>query len=255
MPAHSINQCQNLSFSAHQYRIKSQRYSFDEVGKGSFSILPDKGGHSGLMSSKPWVPLGKERSFIVIVWRGSDQLVDLLLMGWCWGKSESASSAFRCNCSGVYILGGGIPSWTSPKWRGFQYLQNRSKILLCVSLDVESGLCSKAALDCFSLVSHPLPSLVKSLFNPSIRTQEMSWKLNEGCFLQSKKWESSRPCTQEPHRALHGIRTSGSLPSFISSLDCFSFHEKNMPGLACWRQKETTNRRKHEVHPAQSNPA
>ena len=153
------------------------------------------------------------------------------------------------------MLGGGIPSWTSPKWRGFQYLQNSSKILLCASLDVETGLCSKAALDCFSLVSNPLPSLVKSLFNPSIRTQEMSWKLNEGCFLQSKKWGGSRPCTQEPHRALHGIRTSGSFPSFMSSLDCFYFHEKNMPGLACWRQKETMNRRKHEVHPAQPNPA
>ena len=115
-------------------------------------------------------------------------MISLWTFFW-WVDDESASSAFRCNCSGVYMLGGGIPSWTSPKWRGFQYLQNSSKILLCASLDVETGLCSKAALDCFSLVSNPLPSLVKSLFNPSIRTQEMSWKLNEGCFLPWD-WES-----------------------------------------------------------------
>ena len=39
-------------------------------------------------------------------------------------------------------------------------MENISKILLCVSTDGEAGPCPKAALNCFSLVSHPLPSLI-----------------------------------------------------------------------------------------------
>ena len=151
---------------------------------------------------------------------------------------------------------GGIPPRTSPNWGGgYLCLQNSSKILLCLSLDGGTGLCPKAALGGFSLASHPLPSLINSLFNPCTGTQEMPWKLNEGCFLLSKKWGRQRPCTQEPHRALHGIRTSGSLPYFTCSLDSFSFHEKNMSGLACLCQKEAKNRRQHEVHPAKPKPA
>ena len=40
-------------------------------------------------------------------------------------------------------------------WRGFQYLQNSSKTLLCVSFDAETRSYPKAALDCF----YPNPSL------------------------------------------------------------------------------------------------
>ena len=50
------------------------------------------------------------RYFIVIVQRGYDQLMDILLMGWWWSKEKSASSAFRPKWSGVYILVGHIPS-------------------------------------------------------------------------------------------------------------------------------------------------
>ena len=51
--------------------------------------------------------LGKTvRSFMVIVYKGSDQLMDILLMGWWWGKWESASST---SCSGVYMLVGSVP--------------------------------------------------------------------------------------------------------------------------------------------------
>ena len=50
--------------------------------------------------------------------------------------------------------------FTSPTWRGFQYLQNSSKIL-CVSTDGEPGPCPSAALDCLflpSLASPPFPN-------------------------------------------------------------------------------------------------
>ena len=77
---------------------------------------------------------------------------------------------------------------TYQPWRGFQYLQNSSKVLLCVSVNGATGLCPKAALDCFSLVSHPLPSLTNNCLNLPIGTQERSWRLNGGYFLQLKKW-------------------------------------------------------------------
>ena len=44
-------------------------------------------------------------------------------------------------------------------WRGVQYLQNTSKILLCVSADGEIGAYPRAALECFFL-----PGLTSLLF-------------------------------------------------------------------------------------------
>ena len=46
----------------------------------------------------------------------------------------------------VSVLVGSIvlTSW----WRGFQYLQNSSKVLLCVSHKEEPGLCPNDALLC-----------------------------------------------------------------------------------------------------------
>ena len=55
-------------------------------------------------------PLGEDRSFIVIVQRGCDQLMDILLMGSWGGKQASASSTFRSNWSGVYMHVCSIPS-------------------------------------------------------------------------------------------------------------------------------------------------
>ena len=72
------------------------------------------------------------------------------------------------------MLVGGIPSLTmstSLTWKGFQYLQSNSKILLYVSIDGETGPFPNTALDCFSLVSHPLPSLVNNCLNLPTGTQ------------------------------------------------------------------------------------
>lgn len=87
------------------------------------------------------------------------------------------------------MLVGIIPSLTinCSHLEGFQYLQNSSKTLLCVSTDGEIRPCPKAALDCFSMISHPLPSLINNRLNLPIGPQERSWRLNEGCFLESKK--------------------------------------------------------------------
>ena len=66
-----------------------------EVEMNSFIALPVKGRHSGLMPSILCAHLlGKDRSFTVIVQRGHGQLADILLIGWCGGEWESASSTF-----------------------------------------------------------------------------------------------------------------------------------------------------------------
>ena len=67
-----------------------------EVEKNSFLTLSGKGGLSKLMPSKSSVPPWETivRSFTVIVQRVHGQLVDILLMGWCGGEWESASSTF-----------------------------------------------------------------------------------------------------------------------------------------------------------------
>ena len=55
-------------------------------------------------------------------------------------------------------------------------------IVVCI-VNGETGPCPKAALDCFSLVSRHLPSLINNCLNLPIGTQGRSWRLNEGCFL------------------------------------------------------------------------
>ena len=104
--------CWKLSLSAHRCWIISQRQVLSEVEEDRFTALPGKGGHSELMPSKPCVPsLGKRvRHFITVVHKGCDQLTGILLMGWQWGKQESASAAFGSNQSGVYMLVGHLSS-------------------------------------------------------------------------------------------------------------------------------------------------
>lgn len=95
----------------------------------------------------------------------------------------------RSSWSGVYLFVGSIASViiNFSHLREFQFLQNNSKILLCVFIDGESGPCPKSALDAFSLFLHPLPSLINSCLPQPTGTQGSSWKLSEGCFLQSER--------------------------------------------------------------------
>ena len=50
---------------------------------------------------------------------------------------------------------GGTTLLISPTWQGFQYLQNGTKIFLCVSLEGELGPWPKAGL-LFLLIASPL---------------------------------------------------------------------------------------------------
>ena len=65
-------------------------------------------------------------SFIVIIQRAHDQLMDIILICWWWDKWTLASSTSSSNQSGVYMLLG-IILLTFPTWWGFQYLQNSLK--------------------------------------------------------------------------------------------------------------------------------
>ena len=90
---------------------------------------------------------------------------------------------------------------------------------MCVSVDGEPVPCPKAALFflltvCFSLVSHPLPSLMNNCLNLPIGTQGRSWRLNEG---NQRNGDTGRLCAQEPHRALLGVtRNLGATLDFPS---------------------------------------
>ena len=115
-----------------------------EVEKDSFITLPGKGGTAGSCLEKLCPNLEKiVSSFIVMVQGGCDQLVDILLMGGGEVNRCQYHEPSGYSWSGVHMLVGSIPSLT---WRGFQYLQSSSEILLCVSIDGEPGPCPKAAL-------------------------------------------------------------------------------------------------------------
>ena len=165
----SHNWCRKLSFSVHLCRTESRRQSFVWSREGQLYYFATRRGAQRANALKTVCPNleGVVRSCIILVQRGRDQHVDILLIGWWWGKWESTSSTFWFQlvwglraCGQRTVLN----NLTSPTWRGFQYLQNSSKILLCVSLEGEPGPSLKAALLFlltvgFSLVSHPFPSL------------------------------------------------------------------------------------------------
>ena len=158
-----------------------------EVEAGSFITLPDRGCHSGLMSSKLLCPNLRKivRSVIVTVQRGRDQLIGVLLMGWWWGRQESTSSTFRSYWFGVCFLVGSIPSLiiTFSLREGVSVSAEQLKDIVVCICSGETGPYSKAGLDCLPLVLHPLPSLVNNCLNLSTGTKGRSWKVKEGCFL------------------------------------------------------------------------
>ena len=73
------------------------------------------------------------RSFIVMVQRGHDQLVNILWLVDGEVIRSQYHQLLASNSSGVCVLVNSI-QLTSPTWWRFQYLQNNSKILLCESL-------------------------------------------------------------------------------------------------------------------------
>ena len=130
--------CWTFSFSVHQCQIKSQRQSSGWNRKDSFIALPGKGRHSGMChalktmcpnmgkfysnsSKRAWSVHGHSSNGWMVRW------VEVII------KLQS-------NWSGVYILVVSVSSLiiNFPTWRGFQYLWNSSKTLLCVTVDGEA---------------------------------------------------------------------------------------------------------------------
>ena len=72
----------------------------------------------------------------------------------------------------------------------FQFLQNSLKILPCISLDGDPGLCPKAAplfvLTAPLLFPHPPPFLISNSLNQLVGTQGRPWRLNGAYFLYIK---------------------------------------------------------------------
>ena len=115
--------------------------------------------------------LGKRvRSFIVIVQRGCDQLVDVLLgVGSEVSRQPSGPTGLRSTSS----------------WAAYHKTAQRH---CCAYPLMETEPCPKAAFSCFFLVSHPLPSLINICLSLPTGTQGRSRRLSEGYFLWSKKW-------------------------------------------------------------------
>ena len=111
-----------------------------------------------------------------------DQLLDILLIG----KWESASSTFWFQL--VLDLHTCVQHTVN-----FSHLvgvlesaKQLKDIVMCIpwwgTRTLPQG-CTIVSLDCSSLISHPLPSLINNCLNLPIGTQGMSWKLNEAHFL------------------------------------------------------------------------
>ena len=207
------------------------------------------------------------RRFIVMVQTGRDQLVDILLMGWRWGKCESASSTFRSNWSGVDAPVDCIPllrrcpcglhtivnCWLLPP-EDLQYLQKSSKLLWCVSLSGEPGACPKATLlflltDCFSLVSYPLPSLINNYLNLSFRTQGSLGGWRKPIFCHQRNGGTQNGL--EAPRALLGIHNQGRRRQFragTDALEClWSSGSQPLISPSVWWQFRQVNEEKVEL--------
>ena len=129
---------------------------------------------------------GVVRSFIVMVQRGHDLLLNILLIGWWWGKWESASSTF----------------WFQPVWGlhacgqhtvNFSHLVGVSvsvkkpkDIVMCIPWGGTWTLPQGCIIVSWTpppLSLHLLSSLINKCLNLPIGTQGRSWRLNESYFL------------------------------------------------------------------------
>ena len=169
----------NFSFT----RIVIFFSSLDVIEKDNFVSLLGKGGHSGLMPSKPCVPTwGREwESFIIIVQRGS--LHGHSSDGWAV-RQVGISINLRSSWSGVCLFVGSIPSLiiNLSHLREFQFLQNNSKdIVVCVHWWGVRTLPQGSSW--LFIPGLAPPPLINSCLPQPTGTQGSSWKLSEGCFL------------------------------------------------------------------------
>ena len=100
-------------------------------------------------------------SFMLMVQRGSDHFVNILLIGWWWSKWESASSnfSFQLGSSGLRIACHHWSSLISPTWGVSVSAKQLKDIVLCTlwwgARTLPQG-CTIVSPDCLLLpVSHP----------------------------------------------------------------------------------------------------
>ena len=111
----------------------------------------------------------------------------------------------------------------SPTWWGFQYLQNSSKILFCISLEEPSLRnlpwgCTIVSILFISSLSIPLSFLISNCLNLLL---ELSgglggWKKPVSCNQEMGDIEGF--CAQQPHRVLLGFLTSQYIYQMLSYL-------------------------------------
>ena len=126
------------------------------------------------------------RSFIVMVQRGRDQPVDVLLIGWWGDKWESASSTFWFQLVwGLRACGQHAVNFSHLAGVSVSAKQLKDIVMNIPwwgTRTLPQG-CAIVSFDCSSLVLHPLPSLISSCLNLLLGTQGRSWRLNEAYFL------------------------------------------------------------------------
>ena len=126
------------------------------------------------------------------------------------------------NGSGVCVLVGSIQLVSSTQW-GFQYLQNSSKILFCISLEEPSLRslpwgCTIVSKLFISSLSIPLPSLISNSLNLLLELSRGlgGWKKPVCCHQEMRDIEDF--CAQELHRVLLGFLTSQYIYQILSYL-------------------------------------
>ena len=129
---------------------------------------------------------GLVRSFIAMVQSGRHQLVDILLIGWWWGKGGSASSTFGFQPVWCLRAGGQHTVNFSPPDGGFSVCKTAQRYCYVYPLRGNQDPVPRLHY-CFLTVPplshHPLPSLISNCLNLPVGTQGRSWRLHEAYFL------------------------------------------------------------------------
>ena len=104
---HSAHDAQSSVFPYIGFKLNLRDRVLGEV---ALVLCQSKGATVGSYPQKTMCPNLRKilRSFIEVVQIEYDVLMDILLMGWRWGKKESASSTCRSNWSGVSMFVGSM---------------------------------------------------------------------------------------------------------------------------------------------------
>ena len=136
------------------------------------------------------------RSFTVMVQRGRDQLVDIVLIGWWLGKWESASSTFRFQLAWGLCASGQYTILNFSHLEGISVSVKQLKDIACVSTDGEMTVpqsCTIVSLDYFSLVFHPLTSLTGNSLNLLLELREGPRDWMKAIFCKQKGFVPRNP--------------------------------------------------------------